>query len=54
MILKRCALYPDERVKPCEHEHFYYHGSMPCTGRYACSMCGHTQEEIDADNRKED
>jgi len=46
VILKRCALYPEVRLEPCYHPHFYYTGSVPCTGSLKCSMCGYTSEEI--------
>jgi len=48
IIYKRLALFPDVRQQECHHEHFYWHGVMPCTGRLACSMCGYTQQEINA------
>jgi len=37
---KRYALCPEEREKPCPHEHGQWTGEVPCTGRYVCRMCG--------------
>ena len=37
---KRYALDPAEREKPCPHEHGHWTGTIPCTGRYICGMCG--------------
>jgi hypothetical protein len=47
-IKKRRALFPDVREEVCRHQHFFWTGSMPCTGRLICSMCGYTSEEINA------
>jgi len=56
IIKKRFALYPDVREQECKHTMFSYTGRVPCTGRLACVMCGHTSEEIyriEKENRKE-
>ena len=37
---KRYALCPEEREKPCLHEWGKWTGTIPCTGRYMCQMCG--------------
>jgi len=46
MILKRHALYPEVRKEECLHTMFAYTGSIPCTGRLECVICGFTSEEI--------
>lgn len=45
-IKKRMAFFPDVREELCNHIHMAWAGSMPCTGKYMCFMCGYTQEEI--------
>lgn len=45
-IKKRLALFPDVRETLCEHAHWHYTGTIPCTGRYVCTLCGYTKAEI--------
>lgn len=47
---KRYALIPEEREKECPHNWGHYTGSIPCTGRYICGMCG---VELDPDIEQE-
>ena len=37
---KQFALLTSEREKECPHDHMAWTGSIPCTGRWACTMCG--------------
>lgn len=37
--LKKFALIPSERLKPCPHL-WSWSGSVPCTGYQWCQMCG--------------
>lgn len=53
-ILKRKALYSEVRQEVCPHMHFCYSGSVPCTGRLECSMCGYTPEDIQAIKSEEE
>ena len=46
---KRFALTASEREKECDHEHMAWTGSIPCTGTFACTMCGMTKGEITAE-----
>jgi len=38
--LKRFALIPSERSKPCTDHSFRYTGTIPCTGPQVCYLCG--------------
>jgi hypothetical protein len=43
--LKVNALVPSEREKECINHHYYWTGSMPCTGVKRCYMCNKLEEE---------
>lgn len=51
MIRKERALLIGIRNEPCNHPMFSYRGTIPCTGRLECVMCGHTQDEIFQDRQ---
>lgn len=38
------ALVPSEREKECINHLYSWTGSIPCTGLYKCSMCGHEKQ----------
>lgn len=47
------AAFPGARDEWCEHQSVAYHGKIPCTGRYACLMCGATMmDPADLDEAK--
>lgn len=50
MIKKRLTLLPSVRNEECHHEYWHWTGSIPCTGRYVCHMCGYDEAEVVLDD----